>query len=41
MHKVTNSRFVNKVLRGWIFHRDEINQKPTVVPGHRFYANTT
>ena len=41
IHKETNSRFVNKVSGGWIFHGDEINQKATVLPGHRSYANTT
>ena len=41
IHKGTNSRFVNKVSGRWFFHRDEINQKLTVLPGHRSYANTT
>ena len=29
IHKGTNIWFVNKVSRGWSFHRHEINQKPT------------
>ena len=42
--KYIKEQIVDSLIKSQVdvfFHRDEINQKPTVVPGHRSYLNTT
>ena len=42
--KCIKKQTVDLFTKSWMdgfFYRDEINQKPTVVPGHRFFVNTT